>query len=405
MATMHSQQNTVSITPSDSANRKGPLHKWLANEIRNHVRRHNLEPGTPLEPEVEIAERYQVSRGTVRQAMATLVHEGLIDRKAGRGSFIRTRVDQPNAIPGFSDGTWSGIAPKTYRIGVLADCDGQPDAGHIILNESIEGLNRAARQMNGSCKLTFEYHRVTHVNDRAAHQFMEQDDCDGMIILPVSQDCIAFINEMGKPRKPTAVLYRRVTNPYVHRFAIDNAMGTYQATDYLLRLGHRRIGLLILTWPSSWPSTIERLDGYRLAMQQAGCDDKSLVAIANNAKNPIEIKAACRQLMAQDNRPTALIVNNFSNLPPALDALKELDLKVGEDVSLIGIDESELALNHTPQISVVHMPLVFNARRAMELLHQSIINNEQPGPERLTTPELRLRQSCQPLVSLDQHNK
>lgn len=402
MATVNTQHNTAILTPSDTTSRKGPLHKWLASEIRNHVKTYNLEPGTPLEPEVEIAERYQVSRGTVRQAMATLVHEGLIDRKAGRGSFIRGRNDQqPASRSSPTDHAWGGITPKTYRIRVLVDCTSQPDPGHIILNESLEGLGRVAHQMSGSCKLTYEYHRVTHVNDPVAHQFMQQDDCDGMIILPVSQECIAFINEMGKPAKPTAVLYRRVTNPHIHRFAIDNSMGAYQATDYLLRMGHRRIGLLILTWPAAWPSTLERLEGYRKAMQEAGCEDQSLVAIANNAKNYSEIKAACRQLFSQLDRPTAFLVNNFDNLQPALETLKDMNLKIGEDVSLISIDESELAQNHDPQISVVHMPLVSNAMRAMEYMHQAIINQDQPGPERLTFPELRLRQSCHALVRLE----
>ncbi|HCD33631.1 MAG TPA: hypothetical protein DER01_14575 [Phycisphaerales bacterium] len=402
MATMNTQHNTAILTPSDTARGKGPLHKWLASEIRNHVKTYNLEPGTPLEPEVEIAQRYQVSRGTVRQAMATLVNEGLIDRIAGRGSFIRPRIpSSADTTPNSTDHPWAGISPKTNRIRVLADCNGQPDPGHFILTQSIEGLNLAAQQMNGSCKLTFEYHSVTHVNDSVAHEFMQQDDCEGMIILPVSQDCIAFINEMGKPAKPTAVLYRHVTNPYVHRFVINNSMGAYQATDYLLRMGHRRIGLLILTWPSAWPSTLERLEGYRKAMQEAGCEDKSLVATANNAKNPTEIKTAIRQLLSQGNRPTALLVNNFSNLQYALETLEELELKIGDDVSLIGIDESDLAQNHDPQISVVHMPLVSNAMRAMEQLHQAIINQDQPGHERLTCPELRLRQSCHPMFPLE----
>ncbi|MFG0249461.1 MAG: GntR family transcriptional regulator, partial [Phycisphaeraceae bacterium JB051] len=111
MATTQSQSKIAVITPSSDQRRSGPLHKWLANEIRNHVRQHNLGPGTPLEPEVEIAERYQVSRGTVRQAMATLVHEGLIDRIAGRGSFIRAREDQPTAQDdaNANSHTWAGI--------------------------------------------------------------------------------------------------------------------------------------------------------------------------------------------------------------------------------------------------------------------------------------------------------
>jgi DNA-binding LacI/PurR family transcriptional regulator len=404
MATTQSQNKIAVISPSSSQRRNGPLHKWLANEIRNHVRQNNLEPGTPLEPEVEIAERYQVSRGTVRQAMATLVHEGLIDRIAGRGSFIRTRGDQPNSQDdaNANNHTWAGITPKTNRIRVLVDSSAPPVPGHFILAESINGLTRAVSQMNGSCKLSFEYHRVTHVNDPVARQFMDQDDCEGMVILPVTQECIQFINEMGRPAKPTAVIYRHVANPHVHRFAVDNFSGAYQATDYLLRLGHRRIGLMILTWPVAWPSTLERLEGYRKAMEQAGCQDNGLVATANNAHDFNEIKSTIRRLLNQKNRPTAIMVNAANSLPPALDVLEEMKLRVPEDISLINIDESELAQRHNPAITVVHMPLMSNAQRAMETLHQAILEETPPVAERCICPELRVRQSCRPVIELEE---
>ncbi len=400
MATTQSQSKITVMTPSSEQRRSGPLHKWLASEIRNHVREHNLGPGTPLEPEVEIAQRYQVSRGTVRQAMATLVHEGLIDRIAGRGSFIRDHQAEPSNAE--SKPNWAGITAKTHRIRVLVDCPHQPHPGHIVLTQSIDGLGQFASQTNGSIKLTFEYHGVSHVNDPAAHAFMKQDDCEGMIILPVTQECVQFVNEMGKPDKPTAVLYRRVTNPHVHRFALDNSAGAYQATDYLLRQGHRRIGMLILTWPLAWPSTLKRLDGYRQAMREAGCESPALVAMANDAKNMPEIKPACRQLLGQANPPTAILVNNYNNLRPTLETMAEMNLRVGEDVSLICIDESELAMNHDPQISVVHMPLAHNAIRAMNHLYHAILNDQPPGPEVMTYPELRLRQSCSPIQTLDQ---
>lgn len=398
MAVMNSQQDN----PIDTTRRTGPLHKWLADEIRMRVHRQKLQPGTPLETEVELAQRYEVSRGTVRQAMATLVHEGLIDRQAGRGSFIRATTHQADEEPKPTDHPWVGKSPQVSRIRVLVDCDIQPTPGHFILNESIEGLSNAVAQMNGSCKLTYEYHRVQYAQDPVARVFMNQQDCEGMIVLPTGQECINFLNQMGKPPKPTATLYRRITNPHVHRFSVDNFTGAYQATDYLLRMGHRQIGLLILTWPASWPSTLERLEGYRMAMRQAGCEDPALVTIANNTTNPGEVRAACRKLFARDDHPTAFLVNNMGNLSPSLDALHELNLRIPEDVSVLAFDESDAALAHHPQISVVHMPLIQNAMHAMEHLHKAILNPEEPGPEHLAYPEVRLRQSCRPLIPLDQ---
>lgn len=385
-----------------SASRKsGPLYKWLADEIRQQIREQKLGPGSPLEPEIELAARYQVSRGTVRQTMATLVNEGLIDRQAGRGSFIRATPPRLSDDPSPTDHPWVGLNQKVSRIRALVDCSFQPAPSHFILTESIDGLSRAVKQLNGACQLTFEYHHVEHAQDPGAHEFMNQDGCEGMIILPTGQGCIDFINQMGNPAKPTAVLYRRITNPHVHRFSIDNSHGAYQGTDYLLRMGHHRIGLLILTWPDSWPSTLERMEGYRRAMCEVGCEDANLVTSAFSSKSPGEVRAACKRLFEQDNPPTALLVNNRANLKPALQALDELNLRVPEDVSVLAFDESQLAQQHDPQISVIHMPLADHAANALEHLHHAIVTQQPPSDERLGYPEIRLRQSCRPLTPLD----
>jgi len=391
------QDNTAEI---GIAQRTGPLHKWLADEIRSKVIRGDITPDQPLETEAELAQRYQVSRGTVRQAMTTLVNEGLIDRQAGRGSFVREPAVRQAAQISNNHSQWAGNTPKISRIRVLVDCAIQPPPDSFVMFQCIEGLSLAATQMNGSCKLTYEYHRIEHAKDPVAIRFMEQDDCEGMVVIPITQQCIDFLEQMGKPAKPTAVLYRRISNPHIHRFAIDNHFGAYQATDYLLRLGHRRIAMLILTWPDSWPSTLERLDGYRQAMQQAGCDDPSLVASANTSYNSNEIHAACKQLFSGPNRPTAFLVNNMANLEPALEALSQMNLRVPEDVSLIGFDESDTAKKHNPPVGVIHMPLADHAKNAMEHLHKVILNHEPPGPEQLITPELRLRKSCLPRIEL-----
>jgi DNA-binding LacI/PurR family transcriptional regulator len=96
------------------------------------------------------------------------------------------------------------------------------------------------------------------------------------------------------------------------------------------------------------------------------------------------------------------MVNAANSLPPALDVLEEMKLRVPEDISLINIDESELAQRHNPAITVVHMPLMSNAQRAMETLHQAILEETPPVAERCICPELRVRQSCRPVIELEE---
>lgn len=68
-----------------------PKHRQIADELRGMINRGELSPGDQLPSEAELGARYKASRTTIRTALATLAHEGLIESEAGRGSFVRER--------------------------------------------------------------------------------------------------------------------------------------------------------------------------------------------------------------------------------------------------------------------------------------------------------------------------
>jgi len=65
-----------------------PLHAQVAAELRDEIRDHRLPPGSALASEAALQERFGVARSVVRQALATLVAEGLVERGRGRGSIV-----------------------------------------------------------------------------------------------------------------------------------------------------------------------------------------------------------------------------------------------------------------------------------------------------------------------------
>ncbi|TDU05843.1 GntR family transcriptional regulator [Streptomyces sp. 846.5] len=69
--------------------RNEPLYKQVATVLRQAIADGEYEPGGPLPSEAVLAERYKVSRPTVRQAIASLRSEGLVDVIMGKGSFVR----------------------------------------------------------------------------------------------------------------------------------------------------------------------------------------------------------------------------------------------------------------------------------------------------------------------------
>ena len=76
----------MSLNPDDSR----PPYQQLADELRSSIRRGELHPGSQLPSITELAERYQVAKGTVQAALRVLRESGLVVARHGKGVFVRT---------------------------------------------------------------------------------------------------------------------------------------------------------------------------------------------------------------------------------------------------------------------------------------------------------------------------
>lgn len=98
-----------------------PIYHQLAEMLRENILRGKIDMDNPIPSETELAEKYQISRGTVRQALQLLTQEKLIERFPGRGSFVaqpKLEHDVSKAIGFFSQiATDAGLRPAAKIIG------------------------------------------------------------------------------------------------------------------------------------------------------------------------------------------------------------------------------------------------------------------------------------------------
>jgi LacI family transcriptional regulator len=169
----------------------------------------------------------------------------------------------------------------------------------------------------------------------------------------------------------------------------DEVGGGRLATDLLIAQGHRRIGFINLN--PGIPAAVGRLQGYREALTAAGIAfDPELVrhgnAQADGGYQQIQ------QLMRLDAPPTAVFCGTDRTAMGAYDGLRDLGLRVPQDVSIVGFDNQEIIAAYLrPALTTVQLPHYEMGRWAVQYLLDLI---KQPSA---TTPPQRL-ESCSPII-------
>ena len=148
-----------------------------------------------------------------------------------------------------------------------------------------------------------------------------------------------------------------------------HASGATAATQHLLALGHTRIGAI--TGPSGWMASEERLNGYHAALVAAGiAPDPALVRRSNFEFE--EGYAAAAALLDLPDRPTAIFGFNDDVAVATLRAARERGIRVPEELSVVGFDDSDQARIVTPTLTTVRQPLAEMGRMAVSLLTRLI---------------------------------
>jgi len=144
-----------------------------------------------------------------------------------------------------------------------------------------------------------------------------------------------------------------------------NTSGADQAMKHLLGLGHRRIA--IITGPRGWVATEERRRGYHAARAAAGILPDPALEVESN----FEIdggEQAANVLLDLPEPPTAIFAFNDNHAIGAIRAARARDLRVPDDLSIVGFDDVEHATVVTPALTTVRQPLAEMWRTAVSLL-------------------------------------
>ena len=203
-------------------------------------------------------------------------------------------------------------------------------------------------------------------------QVLLQSDHAGAIFITAdaSSSAVKALDEGGFP--VVVVDPRRVADTKCISIGATNFTGGITAAEHLLSLGHRRIAHA--GGPHSVDCSHARLAGYSSALRQAGIQlDESL--ITHSAFSYDAGRQAARDLLDRSDRPTAIFAANDEIALGIMEEARRRSIRIPQDLSVVGFDDTFLASRSAPPLTTVAQPLLEMGRVATRSLAQMITND------------------------------
>ncbi|WCK69454.1 LacI family DNA-binding transcriptional regulator [Agrobacterium tumefaciens] len=184
---------------------------------------------------------------------------------------------------------------------------------------------------------------------------------DGLIITPTSSSEIEHLANAWQRGYPVVLLERRIATLRADTFAVDNFGASYEAAKSLILRGHSNVALVSEVSAHVSPQALispvrEWIEGYRAALHDAEIPfSPNLVVLGG--WDPQNLAQRVRVLCASPDRPTAFLATNSSAALLLLGVLRNMNLSIPEDVSLICFDNADWTDAVAPPLTVISQPV------------------------------------------------
>lgn len=343
------------------------LYMQLVRHFRASILSGELPPGSRLPSELELAERYSISRGTVRQAMNLLVNEALIHRIPGKGTFVR-------------DSDKAAVA----LIGVIL-----PHVGDALTMDILVGVEQTAKHRR--YQVIFAQTEERAAQQAADIQRLRDQRVAGLILFPltnVAHD--ALVEGLRADGVPLVLVDRYFPNLPTDVVVVNNFDGGYQATCHLIKLGHERIGFVAASGLET-TSIRDRFRGYRQALEEnrLAYDDSLLLFYPGDAP-----RADLEAYLKAPERPTAVFASNDSTAMRVMRTADDLGLRVPDNLAVVGFDNVKEAAELSVPLTTVAQSGRRVGARACELLLEQLADPHRPPKHEVLPVQLIVRRSC-----------
>ena len=355
-----------------------PKHRQVYRSLESEIRDGRWKEGDRLPSEADLVRQFGASRITVGRAVRDLQRAGLVERRAGSGTYVRTRPE-----------------PARLSFGLLI-----PDLGETEIFEPIcQGMMASPLAREHALVWGSQRGDGESKEDRAwelCRQYIDRR-LSGVFFAPLEltpakdEMNLRIARALDDAHIPVILLDRTVL-PYPQRghhdlVGIDNRRAGYVITEHLLRLGARRVAFVGV---GNAAATVDaRTSGYREALAAwEVAYDAALV----RRLDPTDV-AAVRSLM-ESSRPEAIVCANDWTAARVMHTLLALGHAVPGDVRLVGIDDVEYAPLLPVPLTTLRQPTRQIGAAALAAMLDRVAGADLPTRDILLHGTLVVRRSC-----------
>jgi DNA-binding LacI/PurR family transcriptional regulator len=329
-----------------------PVRVQLRNILLQEVQDKKAEGQRRFPSERELAERFNVSRASVRETISELISTGVLYRTAGRGTFVAAEPEPRN----------------NHQIAFLISED--------IFGFAETGYVRILRGVEDACRKRGDVLVFQSVGTEVGQLFSKDSSkVDGIVIVGGIRR--QHLERLRAAQIPVVLvdLLIRTKSMETETVNIDYSGGTRCAIQRLFELGHRRIGFIGF-------ASSDKYESYWQTLASLGLQyDPRVVEFLD----PVDLEPgilagfrAVQKILSRGTLPTAILATNDYVARGAMEALGAAGVSVPNCVSVVGYDD--FGLGTSPSLSTIRADLEEVGTLAMESLRRRIIGNDLSVP-------------------------
>lgn len=362
-----------------------PKHREISRQLATEIAAGKHRAGDRLPSEAQLVQRFEVSRPTVARALRDLQDQGLIERRAGSGTYVRSGAgERPSStfrqlgllVPGLREieifdaicGELASLA-RVRDFGMLWGGSTRPQVEADMGVREAEELcdHFVEKAVSGVFFAPFEHRPDQGAANRRITEKLRQA---GIPVVLLDRDIVGF------PQRSSFDVV-----------GIDNFAGGYLLGEHLIKLGAQR--LAFVARPLSASTTEGRIAGAAAALAAHGRPHPRRFVYHGDPTDPKFVRS-----FATGGEVDAVICSNDRTAAELLQTLTRLRIAVPRQIRVVGFDDLRYATLLSVPLSTIHQPCRDLAVTAFHAMVERLSDPTLPPRLMLLTPRLVVRESC-----------